>query len=115
MEDQLITFETAKLAVYKELKNDNQPIVWYDDKGNLTYGIYDQDYLINKLDNPYYTALSQSLLQKWLREAHKIEIFVKKGYTYEWYIHNTHLGDNIYTSYEEALEKGLQEALLLIK
>lgn len=71
------------------------------------------------------SAPTQSLLQKWLREVHEIEVnpaqnFTKGGIKMQYnisiesYKYN-HLGKYIYgNTYEEVLEVGLQEALNLI-
>ena len=71
-------------------------------------------------------APTQSLLQKWLREVHEIEVnpaqnFTKGGIKMQYnisiesYKYN-HLGKYIYgNTYEEVLEVGLQEGLKLIK
>lgn len=104
MEEQLILSETAKLAKEKGF-NIRDPKYWYP---NVT----------------------QSLLQKWLREVHKVLVFpfiawnlITWGYNihfidskdvYEELDKRVYHGAN-YKSYEEALESGLQEALKLIK
>ena len=67
----------------------------------------------------YINRPTQSLLQRWLREVHSINVLIKQGYGWEWYItkHNgiaTKLHDGTYNFYEEALEAGLLEALKLI-
>lgn len=107
MEDQLISFETAKLA---------------KEKGYL------------------YEMSTQSLLQKWLREEHKLEVLVSFSPDWKWNDEDECLCVNMgyrvdwgfvgvykkyekesyplerygFKSYEEALEIGLQEALKLI-
>lgn len=97
MKEQLISFETAKLA-----KEKNYPF--------------------------YFTAIgdtkevplnipTQSLLQKWLREEHHEHINI----TFMVAINNYHvsltmrsMGWGGFKTYEQALERGLQEALKLI-
>jgi hypothetical protein len=67
------------------------------------------------------SAPSQSLLQRWLREKHKIDITISTGSKPGKYC--TFLKDYIYEkgeilnfdSYEDALEAGLYKALTLIK
>ena len=66
-------------------------------------------------------------LQKWLREVHNIDIDITRcnvqnhndgvGYQYEYItpVIESISDFKIYKTYEEALEKGLQEALKLIK
>lgn len=134
MEEKLINFETAKLAKEKRFK---------DIKCNYTYEneilIKGQEYYgsLNHYDNEY-SAPTQSLLQKWLREVHnsfievgihspKNKYFTKKNLRY--FVEINYYGKNFnlemtnkedflktnIKSYEEALEIGLQEALKLIK
>jgi hypothetical protein len=72
----------------------------------------------------YGEALTQSLLQKWLREVHNIHIsillnFSDKFFSYTITDVNKKIGalskkDN-YKTYEEALEEALEEGLNLIK
>lgn len=120
MKEQLITFETATLAkekrfgwncrfLYKSTEDG-----WEEGQG--------VDYNWNNFDS--YSAPTQSLLQKWLREIHKIIIDV-----YSWIDHAADCNDDYeyklyvnhkviyvhFKTYEEALEVGLQEALKLIK
>jgi hypothetical protein len=119
MEEQLITFETAKLAKEKGfdwIKSDNK---WYEDNGNLDFSF--QGYHENTENK--ITAPTQSLLQKWLREEHNIAVYNKpltdnsgrwSAYVDDMEGHH-HITYYIYeATYEEALEKGLYEALKLI-
>ena len=133
MKEQLISLETAKLA--KEKGFDLESSALYDEKCVL--GINHQDYkrlFTNSKEDTYNIAApTQSLLQKWLREVHGINIFmtfkpnIKKwdfipyfmsmdGKEYIKYnseytkIHN----ERRFDTYEEALELGLQEGLKLI-
>ena len=108
MKEQLISFETAKLAKEKGYKLD----IW-----------------LNYID-PIINFPTQSLLQKWIKDVNKIHIepifqgwadlhhsyhckvhFIKDG-IWEYFL-ATKGKDNLI--YEEALEIGLQEALKLIK
>ena len=108
MEEQLISYETAKLA---------------KEKG------FDFIYIIdNELTK--HSLITQSLLAKWLREVHKINIFISSktienktifiphGRTIPDTIKNNLIVDIIQyctnNTYEEALEIGLQKALKLI-
>jgi len=121
MEEQLITFETAKLA--KEKGFDLETKHWYDQTGTL-----------NPVKGPrggmFYTnvgyAPTQSSLQKWIREKHCIHICVRPDYTNTWisyitsgYKEVTYKGDIIWCRdswicHEDALENALQTALNLI-
>lgn len=128
MEEQLVSFETAKLA--KEKGFDWKVRHHYRD-GNM----YDKTLICS--GNPYnmnseeeqkmwitnlYSTPTQSLLQKWLREEHNLHICIAYGD-----LSNKYMGDImsrdgkmlvdiecIHKTYEEALEEGLQEALKLI-
>ncbi len=120
MYETLILFETAKLA--KEKKFNWDIVDFYYDDGRLA-PTYDD----KKTDSDYnnwpklYSAPTQSLLQKWLREMYNIFILIlrvnKNGnrmFTYTL----GHIEDaswDVYKTYEGALEAGLQEALKLIK
>jgi hypothetical protein len=131
MKDQLISFETAKLA--KEKGFDIKTKHWYDQtttlnpvrgaRGAMCY------------DNVGY-APTQSLLQKWLREIHKIYVASyhdlnpkHDGIIYYtcWGFINDPSDEKLaynplggydefsgWKTYEEALEFGLQESLKLI-
>ena len=70
------------------------------------------------------SAPTQSLLQKWLREEHNLIVFIApfigekaEGWSGEIYLNRNFTQCEIEEckSYEEALEKGLQEGLKLIK
>lgn len=130
MKEQLIDFETAKLA---KAKGFNQIVgigvkynlgQYYNHKGELN-GAFSIEHLrsiVNKEEansEPIVAAPTQSLLQKWLREVHSIIVSVDIGDDRTYFIsltvisHNSN-GDNIwgnYKTYEEALDNGLQEAL----
>ena len=127
MKEQLITFETAKLANEKRFGLDKYLSIDDENPKNLSSNFNPREY------QPWYFDLTQSLLQKWLREVHNINIFmsfkpnIKKWdfipysmdmnakeyikYNSEYTkIHN----ERRFDTYEEALEVGLQEALKLI-
>ena len=117
MEEQLITFETAKLAKEKG----------FNISGN---NIYENEELLCEVEFKNWNngtlcllAPTQSLLQRWLREVRDIYINIntdnnKSFYSdvNEEYFYDGYRGKAlIFKSYEEALEDGLQEALRLIK
>lgn len=118
MKEQLIEFETAKLA--KEKGFNEQCIECYTDKEVLYQNNIEKILFTNsQLLTSFYSAPTQSLLQKWLREEHELFIYcVPRRNVYpdiKW-TNNISVRENIFfTTYEEALEKGLQEALKLIK
>lgn len=125
MKDTLTNFITAKLA--KEKGFDLYPYYseCYKDNGERAL-IRPKRY--NK-SNPHIIAPTQSLLQRWLREKYNIHLYIRysewhKGYqtVIEDYIGRSSDEPNreltVYTdskTYEQSLEKGLREALKLIK
>jgi hypothetical protein len=123
MNNEIITFKTAKLANEKEF-NISQDCGY---ESNGTYFDNSQDYDGCKFGycKEIYLAPTQSMLQRWLREKHQIDIIILPklkdlGKFYGGYIDNDvkmihkSYGSNFKT-YEEALEEGLYEALKLIK
>jgi hypothetical protein len=116
MKEQLITFETAKLAKEKGFGLDKYLSIDDENPKNLSSNFNPREY------QPWYFDLTQSLLQKWLREVHNIQIeplwrndfgdycyklieIKKRKYSIE---------DIGFKAYEQALEIGLQEGLKLI-
>ena len=160
LEEQLISFETAKLAVekgYNGVIGKWRESHYYNHKGELDGDVTEQlkesfqikreqNISLDEADklNPLksYPASTQSLLQKWLREKNNIHVeinfmsrtlpfhdgyfIILRGIGYELNLDNDsqgnyrpilseiHGGYEVFDSYEEALEAGLQEALKLI-
>ena len=143
MKDEIISFETAKLAKEKGFKEFCSN--GFDDRleGIEPFGIgngeisstHSIDYFDNKGDNHLYARPTQSLLQRWLREVHEIDIEIEltdnsRHSYYESSIKKQDIRDyndedcfdqvrqvhikGKFKTYEQALEKGLQEALKLI-
>ena len=130
MEEQLISFETAKLA--KEKGFDASCYDAFNSKGNLYSNGWCEYLYDNKVEIPFGSGVlqsqdilapTQSLLAKWLREEHNIIVLVDyegiDGYYYKFYSYkegnkNYDASDKNYNTYEEALEAGIQEALKLI-
>jgi len=112
MKEQLITFKTAKLAKEKGLLIPPQKN-WYTRTGN--FNSYSPK-------SPYW-VITQSLLQKWLREKHSIIVYYIPSltpngiyFTYQIYGRSILFEESKWKETpEEALEKGLQEGLKLIK
>lgn len=75
MEEQLITFETAKLAKDKGFDWIISDDKFYDYSGELDFTF--QGYDEGVTENGRTPAPTQSLLQKWLREEHEIYIEVE--------------------------------------
>lgn len=132
MTDQLISYETAVLA--KE-KGFDIPIQHTVDKRSQLYDIHKDVISINSTTvdnwNKFETVVSaptQSLLQRWLREIHSLHIMIVPLTGLDNWVYSIHEDSTIdfkkvvefnynlsYKTYEEVLEKGLQEALKLIK
>lgn len=126
MEENIITYETALLA-YKKGFIHVKPHIRGDtlayDKKSLSIINAERGNVVTG----YILAPTQSLLQKWIREKANIRIFIMPSaqgiFRYEIY---TWSGDNMigkwnrishplsYNTYEEALEKALQEGLELL-
>lgn len=128
MEETIISFQVAKLAKEKG----------FDENCYQSYNVYDGELsrfpllenmggepITNPLEYKWknslihksvITAPTQSLLQKWLREVHNINVYCVPTEIDEtkWY-NNIASSYKVYTgTYEEALEEGLYQALLLI-
>lgn len=137
MKEKLINFETAKLAKEKgfdwevshsiattiscktELKQCSKSL------SEFNFNDFGKDSSVK-----FYSRPTQSLLQKWLREVHKIDMYIEPVWTdYEkgiteyipWVLYPKEL-DYLedeealeFTTYEEALEFALVKALELIK
>jgi hypothetical protein len=120
MTDQLVTFETAKLAFEKGFNHMESNC--YGD--NMAYQLPEGN-LINALSANvvagYILAPTRSLLQRWLREVHNILLFVNyRQYSVsscDGYYAHTGLDIHDYIAfiqsktYEECLEIGLKAAL----
>lgn len=127
MQEQKINFETAKLAKEKgfpQSLSHSQHINLKEDEWKL-YSSTDADELDNSIgigENIRCSAPTQSLLQKWLREVHNIDVVVGStylGYNVVLWNRNTyklhHISPvNIAEKYEDVLEIGLMEALKII-
>lgn len=148
MEEKIVLFETAKLA---QEKGFNVAITTYYNKGKKPYVTTSCDYQSDRdaisnwnngqgsyptlAENVECSAPTQTLLQKWLREVHNIDIepylilmekgnreieqdFNCKEYTYKLKLKGIQQWTSVRgtkPTYEEALEHGLVEALKLIE
>lgn len=117
MEDQLIEFETAKLAKEKGFDWECSMTAVEDTKHIYGTGNDNHNQYRNNVSIP-----TQSLLQKWLREEHGIIVLVEDECHPEIWVFNVksknvnnHYCEKSYKTYEEALEKALLEGLKLIK
>lgn len=79
LRDELISFETAKLA--KEKGFDVECERYFDETGGMwTYNNWGDG-----LRDGAYWRPTQSLLQKWLREKYNIEVISQRADDYIWY------------------------------
>jgi len=141
MEDQKVSFETAKLAkekgfdvdvrsfyteYHKTNKSDNPAFCTKEGEIEVESGYFVNNG-IGELSNENYTCYArptQSLLRRWLFEKHNIDVLPFKTYSKsrlgECYECKYNDGGLILTTnfdsetYEDGLEKGLQEALKLL-
>lgn len=146
MKEQLVSFESAKLAKEKGFKSIGSRYIYntvpnMGFKLGIPYKVTEQSKhfstFVNFQENSFddcYEAPTQSLLQKWLREEHKLFIsittFTVKYTTYTIYklkdivdiiyfnarnINDEKSRSDHYDTYEDALEDALINALKLIK
>lgn len=127
MKDELISFETAKLA--KEKGFHERVIYYYIDStkcvDRIAPGAHSHLHVSNKKEG-YHSAPTQSLLQRWLRDVHNLHLEPKlanqeskKSYyygVYKWEKYRAYIKGTSkrFNTYEQALEEGLQEALKLV-
>lgn len=122
MQEELVTFKTAKLA--KERGFNTHCRYYFDDKDETL--CENEDFPYNSWNGSIF-APTQSLLQKWLREVHGIIVEItwqmcSTDYEYAIIDMNNppNYNDDVeriigFKTYEEALEAGLFKALKLIK
>jgi hypothetical protein len=135
MEEQLIEFETARLAHEKGLRRrgelikegQNLKINLDGIKCNTCFNLQGNPTTPKYVHNDQqYVRPTQSLLQKWLRETHGIKLWCaphpfsssggwaysllayKEGVVTVW---KGEQASSVHLTYEQALEEGLQEAL----
>ena len=123
IEEQYVSFETAKLANEKgfnEYCNSDYC------KGLINYPMEDNWWTNSDINyDGRISRPTQSLLARWLREKHNIFIGIiiepDEGYCYntkkfsKTFLGWTHRYNRCFLTYEEAMEAGLQEALKLIE
>jgi len=124
LEEQLISFETAKLAKEKGFNMHCRNI--YGIEGESWYMYENEDFPYNSLNDSLF-APTQSLLQKWIRDKFDIHLQIVICFwsirKYQYIVHSEtchkkssqYLGNAIFGSYEEVLEFGLKKCLKLIK
>lgn len=121
MKEELVSFETAKLLKEKGFVNlsDKSYVI----SEGARYGLLSNftNKCNNSVEKDRIEAPTQALAQKWLREKHNIDIIITSAILgYGYLIYNRYPPKNIannkvFQSYEEALEEGLKQGLMLIK
>ncbi len=128
MEDPLISLEVAKLAKEKEFTLNSCSYYQYLPEGEIRYKfISEEDDMgtwVNQDPENRIAVCTQTLLKNWLRENHSISIIVDDFITNSKIRYDVcikELGQEDYSSeeevfktYEEALELGLKKGLKLI-
>ena len=136
MKERLVSYEVSKLA--KEKGFDIETINWFYDFTEYSYSVYKYNSYtedkvtintpeqkcvetnskhFNNVKNEY-ARPTQSLLQKWLRDVHDIDVRVYRDYQFmikKKSLDSQYYDAAIYNTYEDALEQGLLEGLNLIK
>jgi hypothetical protein len=126
IEEKRISFQTSVLAKLKGFKEKCDAWFWFDTENRnpeKNGQLFIQTHR-NRDNTPIgVSAPNQSLLQKFLREVHGIHINVDFGL--QWGYQLIHIGSNLkfnenfvdgknWLTYEDALEEGLYQALLLL-
>jgi hypothetical protein len=130
MQDDLIGLEVALLAKKKRFSMNTTEYWQYNPSEAVRYELITEDMpgatWVNEDIKNRVARVTQSLLQKWLREVHKIDVFINKDrmFNKDTYCIFLHKNDTLrpldndtfsgYATYEEALEVGLLKALKLI-
>ena len=117
--EEICTYEVCKLAKEKGFPQDVFGTCEMKSSCYLEDGRYYKDGCIYPIENAY-SAPTQSLLQRWLREEKNIDIAIVPLYTggYSYIVYNIHCRDNRvvntnagYDTYELALEDALAYSL----
>ena len=118
--EEICTYEVCKLA--KEKGFNVQTFDWYDYAGNYHKGFIPHELQECPRYKEYY-APTQSLLQRWLREEKKVEVYVRHFEETNKYPHHfgsiitndkgdiLEIGGKMFDTYEHALEDALKYAL----
>lgn len=127
MTEELVTLKTAKILKEKGFNEFCKDII--NDNGKLMETVYRTN---NDLPKLFYSCPTQSIAQKWLREIRGVYVYVEPVIGKRWKLSfcdfnvpteesdwmeneiNKGNGYKVYVTYEEALEAGIQEALMLI-
>lgn len=127
MTEELVTLKTAKILKEKGFNEFCKDII--NDNGKIMETVYRTN---NDLPKSFYSCPTQSIAQKWLREIRGVYVYVEPVIGKRWKLSfcdfnvpteesdwmeneiNKGNGYKVYVTYEEALEAGIQEALMLI-
>lgn len=122
IEESFVSFDTAKML--KEAGFD-VPCTSQYTEGMFVWNV-EYPYNFNQ-DDFGYSRPTQALAARWIREVHKLHVFAKRSCDYSllehrwsYWIQNAEYDvykdvEIGFSSYEEAFEAGLQEAIKLIK
>jgi hypothetical protein len=131
MKEQPISFETAKLAKEKGFDSEDGT-AWYVDTILAGHNPLELQTNLGEVytwkSERIYEAPTQSVLQKWLRDVYGYYVIIIPTITINWTFKiinimkkdsmeippYTDVSGEDFSIYEEALEKGLQEALKLV-
>ena len=116
MKEQLTVFKTARLAKEKGFNISTYSNCWVKTlDGKIMHNSERRDCAEHDRCETYLSQPSQTMLQKWLREVHNINVYcVCRGGEWTYWIDKTSPLSQESTTYEKALEEGLQEGLNLI-
>lgn len=129
MREQRVKFQTAELAKEKGFEQNGSKCWVQLLSGDIIHNDDREDKLEHERTKYYLTQPTQSTLQKWLREEHKIDVLVMLNMNDEYSCHifkwhkSININKNIWEgegvvpqgiNYEAVLEEGLQEGLKLI-
>lgn len=124
MKENIVTFQVAKLAKEKNFKLEVNYYYEITTISDSDLSLKPCEYQNINFFDSIFAAPTQSILQKWLREEHNIDIIIWKNgidgsYRVEDILLNNKELTNLefedsFDNYENALEKGLHEALKLI-
>jgi hypothetical protein len=129
IEEQYVSFDNAKLAKEKGFDEEFENMhVWNNFKGEILEDVSGYNMKNSHLGKNSYSAPTQSLLAKWLREKYNFTVIIIPVIGYYRSVGITKYSFRLFKkwnlipdssksedTYEKAMEAGLQEALKLIE
>lgn len=138
MTEELVKYKTALLAKEKGFKENVENYFWYNSKyhengeelnclkKDKKFNLKNREMDNFEIGNPYIKRPTQSILTKWLREKHNIDVIIHRSFSMQNSYHYCIIVNGDYDneikqecipnrSYEEAVEAGLLHGLNLIK